>query len=200
MPRRCPKLGSNVATSSPARCSGKFPKGRARGSHAELAPHHGRALLPHALPLSVSCSSIIVRPSSSVPRSLPALSLGPLSRPLSRLRADTAMAGSRQSVVQLRPPPAATTSQAMARRSTWLAAALPLTAGAACACRTHLRCCLFCPLLPELVAWSRWPGRPLPRPRTCLGKPRPRRSPPTPLPCRPSWPPAGHHAVICVRL
>jgi len=81
MPRRCPKLGSNVATSSPARCSGKFPKGRARGGHAELAPHHGRAPLPRALPLSRSCSSLIARPSSSVPRSLPALSLGPLSRP-----------------------------------------------------------------------------------------------------------------------
>ena len=37
-------------------------------------------------------------PSSPVPRSLTALSLGPLSRPLSRLRADAAMAGSRQSV------------------------------------------------------------------------------------------------------
>ena len=81
MPRRCPKLGSNVATSSPARCTGKFPKGEARGSHAELAPHHGLAPLPCALPLSRSCSSLIARPSSSVPRSLPALSLGPLSRP-----------------------------------------------------------------------------------------------------------------------
>ena len=80
MPRRCPKLGSNVATSSPARCSWKFPKGGARGSHAELAPHHGLAPLPRALPLSRSCSSLIAHPSSSVPRSLPALSLGPLSR------------------------------------------------------------------------------------------------------------------------
>ena len=68
------------------------------------------------------------------------LSLSPLSCPLSRLHADAAMAGSRQSVMQLRPPPAATTSQAMARRSTWLAASLPLTAGTACACRTHLCC------------------------------------------------------------
>ena len=37
MPQRCPKLGSNVATSSPARCSGKLLNGGARGSHAELA-------------------------------------------------------------------------------------------------------------------------------------------------------------------
>ena len=140
MPRRCPKLGSNVATSSPARCSGKFPKGGARGSHAELAPRHCCTPLPHVLPLCRAPTPPTERPSSPGPRSLTPLSLGPLSRPLSRLRADAAVAGSWQSVVQLRPPPAATTSQAMARRSTWLAAALPLTAGAACACRTHLRC------------------------------------------------------------
>ena len=81
MPRRCPKLGSNVATSSPARCSGKFPKGRARGNHAR-AGRPCRCRVPASLSRRLApCASKTERPSSSVPRSLPALSLGPLSRP-----------------------------------------------------------------------------------------------------------------------
>ena len=87
-----------------------------RGSHAGARLHHCRAPLPCALPLLRSCSSIIARPSSPVPRSLPALSLGPLSRPLSRLRADAAMASSRQSFSQ--PPHGPSVAPCFAARST----------------------------------------------------------------------------------
>ena len=81
MPRRCPKLGSNVATSSPARCSGKFPKGRARGNHAR-AGRPCRCRVPASLSRRLTpCASKTERPSG--PRLLSRLSIAPLTPCLS---------------------------------------------------------------------------------------------------------------------
>ena len=183
-----PITASKSSTATRATCSTKWR----RGSHApERAPpwltriQALRHALPHALLLQPSARAPL-----SLAHSLPSLSVHSLAPSPGYARTPPWPAPGR-AFEQLRPPPAATTSQAMARRSTWLTGALPLTAGAACACRTHLRCRLFFPVSLELVAWSRWPGRPLPRPRVCLGKLRPRRSPPTPLSGRPNRPPAG---------
>ena len=81
MPRRCPKLGSNVATSSPARCSGKFPKGRARGNHAR-AGRPCRCRVPASLSRRLApCASNTECPSG--PRLLSRLSIAPLTPCLS---------------------------------------------------------------------------------------------------------------------
>ena len=180
MPGRCPKLGSNVSTSLPARCSGKLLNGGARGSHAELAPPwlslstpRVPATLLRGLLLQSGRPSLLTphSPSRMPSPSFALLSWAPWSWPPltpSEAHAATAALG-----VAPSPPPLLCLGTARMRRHNPCHAG-PLVSAAPSPPR---RCS---------SAWaavgSRWPDRPF------LGRPWV-----SPLPCQPR-PRLRHHA------